>query len=214
MQNMLIDLLKEKPLYVPSILVKNYKLLGITAEELLIIMIIMKFGDNVIYDPVEFANQLGWDKHEVMKVVNNLFDKHILNLVIDKSNHKACEYISLELLYDKLYNIIIGDEKEVSIDNSIFSLFEGELGRTLSPMEYEKIKEWITSGNSTELIACALNEAVLKGVSNLNYIDSILMSWNKKGYKSKKDVLKEKENYRTKKEKIEVFDTDWLNSNE
>ena len=78
-------------------------------------------------------------------------------------------------------------------------------------MEYEKIKEWINSGNSNELITLALKEAVLNGVNNLNYIDSILNSWKKKGYKNASDILKEKENYRTKKEKVQVYDTDWLN---
>ena len=55
------------------------------------------------------------------------------------------------------------------------------------------------------------NEAVLKRVDNLNYIDSILNSWRKKGYKNKEDVKKEKESFRKKKEKIDIFDTDWLN---
>ena len=79
-------------------------------------------------------------------------------------------------------------------------------------MEYEKIKEWITSGNSSELISCALREAVMNGISNFNYIDRILDSWKKKGYKNREDILKDKEKYQSKKSnKIDVFDTDWLN---
>ena len=95
--------------------------------------------------------------------------------------------------------------------DSIFSVFEKELGRTLSPMEFEQIKEWITSGNSNELIICALREAVLNGVGNLRYIDSILNDWRKKGYRKQEDVKKDREIYRSKKSKVEVFDTDWLN---
>ena len=172
----------------------------------------MSYGDKVIYDPETFAKDINGNKREVMKVINNLFDKNILSLVIEKNNRKTYEYISLDLLYQKILNIILGSSNEEETDNSIFSIFESELGRTLSPMEYEKIKEWITSGNSNELIICALNEAVLKRVDNLNYIDSILNSWRKKGYKTKEDVKKEKESFRKKNEKIEdIFDTDWLN---
>ncbi len=130
---------------------------------------------------------------------------------MEKSNRKTVEYISLDSLYEKLFNIIIDEKENNEIDNSIFSIFEGELGRMLSPMEYEKVKEWVTSGNSNELIICALNEAVLKGISNFNYIDSILNNWRKKGYKNKSDIMKEKEEYRNKKKKVDVFDTDWLN---
>lgn len=212
MDNKILDLLKEKPIYIPRILLSNYKSLGITDQELIIIITIMSYGDKVIYDPETFAKDINGNKREVMKVINNLFDKNILSLVIEKNNRKTYEYISLDLLYQKILNIILGSSNEEETDNSIFSIFESELGRTLSPMEYEKIKEWITSGNSNELIICALNEAVLKRVDNLNYIDSILNSWRKKGYKTKEDVKKEKESFRKKNEKIEdIFDTDWLN---
>ena len=212
MDNRILDLLKEKPIYIPRILFNNYKSLGITDQELIVIIAIMSYGDKVIYDPETFAKDINSNKREVMKVINTLFDKNILSLVIEKNNRKTYEYISLDLLYQKILNIILGSSNEEETDNSIFSIFESELGRTLSPMEYEKIKEWITSGNSNELIICALNEAVLKRVDNLNYIDSILNSWRKKGYKTKEDVKKEKESFRKKNEKIEdIFDTDWLN---
>ena len=211
MDNKIINLLKDKPLYIPRVLLSNYKKLGITEEELVIIMVIMNYGDKVLYDPELFTREIAGNKHEVMKIINNLFDKNILTLVMEKSNRKTVEYISLDSLYEKIFNIVIDEKENNEIDNSIFSIFEGELGRMLSPMEYEKVKEWVTSGNSNELIICALNEAVLKGISNFNYIDSILNNWRKKGYKNKNDIMKEKEEYRSKKKKVDVFDTDWLN---
>jgi len=212
MNNSLINLLKDRPYIVPKALLSNYIELGISPEELVIIIVIMAYGNKVIYDPESFARDINDNKHHVMKVINGLIDKNILSLVIEKNNRKTYEYISLDILYDKLYNIIIGNNDSEVIDESVFSVFEGELGRMISPMEYEKIKEWITSGNSNELIVLALKEAVMKGVSNFNYIDSILNNWKKKGYKNKSDIDKEKEMYRKNKEiKEEVFDTDWLN---
>ena len=211
MSNNLINIIKDKPIVVPRLLINNYKSLGITDEELVIIMIILSYGDKVVYDPELFANEINSNKRDVMKTINNLFDKNILSLVIDKSNRKTIEYISLDLLYEKLLNIAIGKEDSNEIDNSIFGVFESELGRMLSPMEYEKIKEWISSGNSYEIIACALEEAVMKGVNNFNYLDSNTNSWKKKGFKTKQDVKKEKEEYHSKKEKVDIYDTDWLN---
>ncbi len=209
--NSMFNILKAKPMFIPKILLSNYKKLGLSDEELIIVIVIMNYGDNVLYNPELFASDIGGDKHKVMMVIDNLCDKNILSLIVDRSNKKTHEYLSLETLYEKLFNIILDKPEDDKIDNSIFSIFENELGRTLSPMEYEKIKEWITSGNSIELIACALNEAVMNGVSNLNYIDSILNNWHKKGYKTKADIQKEKENYRNKKEKKDIYDTDWLN---
>lgn len=211
MDSKIINIIKDRPVIVPKLLLNNYKELGITSDELIIIMVIMSYGDKVVYDPEKFREDINWDKRDVMKTINSLIDKNILSLIIEKSNRKAIEYISLEILYDKLFNIVIDNDSEKEVDNSIFGIFEGELGRMLTPMEYEKIKEWINNDNSNELIILALKEAVLKGVNNLNYIDSILNSWKKKGYKNKKDVEKEKKEYRNKKEKVEIFDTDWLN---
>ena len=198
MDDKIIDLLKLRPIVIPRILLNNYRLLNITDSEFIVIMILLSYG---------------MSKHEVMSIIDSLCDKNIISLVVEKVNKKTYEYLSMELLYQKLFNIVANDEKheKEEIDNSIFSVFEKELGRTLSPMEFEQIKEWITSGNSNELIICALREAVLNGVGNLRYIDSILNDWRKKGYKKQEDVKKDREIYRSKKSKVEVFDTDWLN---
>ncbi len=210
--NKVINLIKDRPFYIPRILVSNYKDFKITDEELIIIAVIMSYGDKVIYDPEAFAKDVGGSKRNIMKVIDNLCDKNILSLVIEKKNSKTYEYISLDNLYEKLFNKVIDNDDNEEIDSSVFSIFENELGRTLSPMEYEKIKEWVSSWNNNELIICALREAVMNGISNFNYIDRILDSWRKKGYKNKEDILKDKEKYRSKKEeKAYVFDTDWLN---
>ena len=206
-----INIMKDRPLFIPRILINHYKELGISDEELIVIIVIMSYGDKVLYDPEAFAKEINGNKKSIMMIIDNLCDKNILSLVIEKNNKKTYEYISLDLLYEKLFNMVIDKSDDSEIDNSVFSVFENELGKMLSPMEYEKIKEWITNGNSNEMIICALREAVLNGVSNLNYIDTILNTWKKKGYKCKNDVMKDKENYRGKKDKVEVFDTDWLN---
>jgi len=206
----IIDLIKEKPIFIPKILFNNYKLLNITEEELIIIIVIMNCGEKVLYNPEEFAKVINTNRQNVMKIISNLCSKGILAIDMEKRNNKTYEYISLDLMYEKIANII-SDNKEKEFDTSVFTVFENELGRTLSPMEYEKIKEWLTSGNSEELITCALREAVMNGISNFNYIDRILDSWKKKGYKNKNDIVRDKEKYHTKKEKVQVYDTDWLN---
>lgn len=213
MDDKIIDLLKLRPIIIPRILLNNYRLFNITDSEFIVIMVLLSYGDKITYNPEEFAREVRMSKHEVMSIIDSLCDKNIISLVVEKVNKKTYEYLSMELLYQKLFNIVANDDKseKEEIDNSIFSVFEKELGRTLSPMEFEQIKEWITSGNSNELIICALREAVLNGVGNLRYIDSILNDWRKKGYKKQEDVKKDREIYRSKKSKVEVFDTDWLN---
>lgn len=212
MDNNIIKLIQDKPIVVPRILFNTYRRLNITEEELIIIMLIISFGNKIEYNPDLFVQELHIDRHRIMGIISNLMDKNILSLEVVKNGRKTEEYISLSLLYDKLVNIVKEvDDTNKEIDNSIFSVFENELGRLLSPMELEQIKEWVTTFKNEELILAALKEAVLNGVSNFRYIDAILNEWNKKGYRNREDVLKDRNNYRKKKENIEVFDTDWLN---
>jgi len=212
MDDRLMDLISEKPIIVPKIFLKNYRKLNISSDEFIVILTIMDMGNKVIYDPISIANELNMDKMMVMEIINNLVEKNILLIISEKNNRKTLEYISLELLYEKIINIIKDvSDIDVVVSNSVFEIFEKELGKTLSPMQYEQIKEWIGRGVSEELIIEALKEAVINGTNNFRYIDTIINKWMDKGYKTKSDVLKDREMYRNKKTKIQVFDTDWLN---
>ena len=212
MDNNIISLLQDRPIVVPKILFNNYIKLNISEEELIVIMLIISLGNKIEYNPDVFVKELNYDRHRVMKIINNLKEKNLLELEMIKNGRVTSEYISLSLLYDKLLNMVI-DRKEdsVKLDTSIFSVFEEELGRTLSPMEYAKIKEWGKRVKNEELIKAALNEAVMNGVSSFRYIETILDGWVRKGYKNKEDIIKDRENYRKNKKSVEAFDMDWLN---
>ena len=138
----------------------------------------------------------------------------IITISVEKnSNNKSEEFISLDLLYSKMLNLFKDSTPtDSNIDNTdIFSVFEKELGKTISPMEYEIIKGWINDKFSYEIIIEALKEAVLNNVTSLRYIDKILYDWKKKGIKNKEDIIRDKNNYRANKNKTkEVFDYNWL----
>ena len=107
------------------------------------------------------------------------------------------------------------DKDEAKEDSNIYSTFEKELGRSLSPIEYELIAGWLDLNYKEEIILAALKEAVFNGVNNFRYIDRILFEWNKKGVDSIDKVDKNKKEFKKQKEEnIEVPDYDWLNENE
>lgn len=67
-----------------------------------------------------------------------------------------------------------------SMEASIFSAFEQELARPLSPLECETISVWLDQDkHPEELIRLALKEAVFAGKVHLKYIDRILLEWSK-----------------------------------
>ena len=209
------NILKMKPIVLPRFLFNYYIRLGITEEELIVLIFIIDMGDKVIYDPETISISLGMDKYKVMELLNNLNEKKIISITVEKNKEgKRAEYISLDLLYSKIMTILVGDKKEEkTLDNSdIFSIFESEFGRTISPMECQVIKSWIDDNFSHELIMEALKEAIYNGANSLRYIETVLYSWRKKGYKTKQDVINGKTKMReSKKEEAEPFYYDWLN---
>jgi DNA replication protein len=216
MENNVRKILMDRPLVIPRIIINNYKKLNITEEELIILIFIIDYGVDLEYNPSIFVQELNIDKYKVLELINSLKEKNILTILIKKENKKvSSEYISLQPLYDKIMNIVMDNkEKQIEIDENIYSIFENELGRTLSPLEYEKIKEMVTSYGQ-ELVVEALKEAVYNRANNLRYIETILSEWNKKGHKTKADILKDRENYRKKKtDNIKLPDIDWLNDDE
>ena len=119
---------------------------------------------------------------------------------VKNNNGIITEMIKLEPFYDRLaLNRKVDDNS-----SDIYSLFERELGRTLSSYEYEIIGKWIEKGVSEDTIKRALKEAILNGVTNFKYIDKIIYDWSKNSVKQ-----------REKKETLEdLFDYDWLDDNE
>ena len=67
-------------------------------------------------------------------------------------------------------------EKSAKLEN-IYEVFERELNRPLSPLEFQLIGEWLEAGNSDERIIEAMRTALSKGKKTLKAIDKVLQQW-------------------------------------
>lgn len=73
---------------------------------------------------------------------------------------------------------------------NVFQEIEQNFGRQLSPIEIETISKWETEDNyDDELILVALREAVLNQAFSFKYMDRILLSWERKGIKTKNQAI-------------------------
>ena len=154
---------------------------------------------------------LNMNEKEILLAFNRLLSLNFIELEAckDKTN-KCCEIVSLEPMYRKLCEKNI-KQKEMAKKETIFDLFQKELGRSISSMEYEIINAWLEKGFSEELVLGALKEAVYNGVSSLRYIDKILYEWQKRGYHTMTEVESGLVNQRKDNEKApQLFDYNWL----
>ena len=194
-------------LIIPNYFIKYYKKFDLENNELLMLIYLLNCNEKLILDNKKISKDLYLEENEVLNIISSLIEKNYISIEMSKNNGIIEEYISLDLFYEKINSYLIENDKKDNFSN-IYSKFEKEFGRTLSPVEYETISKWIESNIPLELIEAALKEAILSGVNSIRYIDKILFEWNKKGYKTSSDII----NKSKKDEYIEeIYDYDWLN---
>ena len=141
--------------------------------------------------------------------INNYLRKdryHQTKYLKEKSLLTIEENEEYELKKD--FGIPIGNREENSIEensieecigqkkqDTIYDFLQKELGRTLSPTEIEKVKEW----EDNELTRYAVKVAILNGAYTINYIGTIIYNWQKLGIKSVSQAQEETKRYRDKK---------------
>lgn len=189
------DIKKEflkKDFIINTNIVKTISNLDITIKEFMLLLYFININNSL--DLKDIKDKIGLDDEDILNTYSSLLTKKLISVSLVKTNGLSSEVINLDMFYDKL--IMNTKTEEVSTD--IYSKFESEFGRVLSPIEYETINRWLSSGVKEDLILSALKEAVVSGACNLRYIDKIIYSWTKKG------KSEEKEDYQ------ELFDYDWL----
>lgn len=213
MSNSILEgLIKEKDYTFKKLLFKLIKDFDLTLEELLLLIYFIN-QDKPVFDIKKISIITYLDNNEIMSAFSSLTAKGLVSIKTSKEDGKINEIIDITNTYRAMVSDINVNIKKQTVTN-IYTIFEKEFGRPLSPVEYEIIKAWITSGISEELIKGALKEAVFNNVRNLRYIDKILSEWEKKGFKSVDEV----DSYLKKKEvnnpKQELFDYNWLEDEE
>ena len=213
MSNSILEgLIKEKDYTFKKLLFKLIKDFDLSLEELLLLVYFIN-QDKPVFDIKRISLITYLSSNEIMVAFSSLTGKGLVSIKTSKEDGKITEVIDITNTYRAMVSDININIKKQATTN-IYTIFEKEFGRPLSPVEYEIIKAWITSGISEELIKGALKEAVFNNVRNLRYIDKILSEWEKKGFKSVDEVdsyLKKKESNNPKQE---LFDYNWLEDEE
>lgn len=167
------------------LLLENYKKLKLSENELAVILMI----DHLIGqgNPFITADILSLK----MSLDNKLIDKILASLLkkkmIEYTSNGKSTITTLDPLKKILFSefqLFITSQEEAkeskkindSLDN-IYSSFQKELGRTLSPVEISKIREWVSYGYSDEMIINALKDAVSNGKKSLRAVDKILLNY-------------------------------------
>ena len=208
-----IEFFTEKRFTLSSHLIEVALKNNLSLIEFLLLMYFEDTDDKTL-NVSKISKVLSLKEEQVLQAFNHLITLNLIEVDTGKDEkNKRCETISLTPLYESLWKKV-EKKKEAETKETIFDTFQKELGRNISPMEYEIINAWLEKDFSEELILGALKEAVYNGVSSLRYIDKILYEWQKKGYHTLKEVNEGLTKKNEKKAPVELFDYNWLEDEE
>lgn len=193
-------MLEQGTVPVPAALLRHYRTLGLSETETMVLLHLLCFRttEQKTFPSIdELQNRMSVSAAETVSCIENLIARRCLTIdeYVDGQTGVRSESYNLQPLYEQLAPLILkeslesadeaapaptsGAEKAVT-DGELFTVFEQEFGRPLSPMECETISAWLDQDQYPhEMILSALKEAVFAGKVHFRYIDRILFEWSR-----------------------------------
>lgn len=198
MDSHILQLLQEGATSVSNMLLKLYKRMSLTDEEMMLLIHLLSFQQEGNRFPTlaELEERMSLSSMKLIQSMQKLLKEDWISIdeYRDEQTGMRHEQYNLTPLYRKLYNT--WREQQSSIPGggvfgevaasmhtepvAIYTRFEQAFGRPLSPIEIENIHMWTNQdGYQEELILTALREAATVGKLHIRYIDRILLEWQK-----------------------------------
>jgi DNA replication protein len=194
MKTNLLAWIQEGNITVPTLLFSEYRNLNLNEYELVLLLNILTFLDkgHEFPTPDELSARMTITISECNEMLRRLIQRGFIQIT-DEYNNEGIRYekYSVEPLWERLIeqflkNNINHKEMDKKADETdLYTCFEKEFGRPLSPFECESLAMWMDDDHHDPMIIkAALREAVMSGKLNFRYIDRILFEWKKNGIKT------------------------------
>lgn len=207
-----LQMLEEGVVAIPSFLFRYYRKIGLTDIECMVILHLYAFIEKGKEFPThkEISERMMLSEEQCAQTFASLLQRGYIEITQGyREDGIYYEKYSLEPLWTRLIDQYIIDEfkeekkEKEQEEGEIFTLFEQEFGRPLSPIECETLSMWIDQDKqSPSLIKQALKEAVLSGKLSFRYIDRILFEWKKNGITTVEQAEQHSRKFRTQQKKI------------
>lgn len=204
MKDQLYAWFKEGTMTIPNFLLTHYKKMGLSEQELVLLLQLQNFIEqgNAFPTPSQLAERMTFHESECLFFIQTIIKKGFIEIKVENNQEIGNEKYSLEPLYEKMITYFLltlkKDEAEQAKEagESLYTIFEQEFGRPLSPFECETLAMWMDDDHDPEIIKMALRESVISGKLNFRYIDRILFEWKKNGIKTQKQVRDQAQKFR------------------
>ena len=148
-----------------------------------------------------FAELYEVDISTISRLIKNLCDYgYIKTTLVYKENSKEIEKRYMQICIEGIGKKVKENKeeeeyKEINKESNIFELVENNLGRVLSPIEIDLIKNW---DYDQEIIELAIKESILNNAKTLKYIDRVLFNWKQNKVETIEDAKRYLEEFSNK----------------
>ncbi len=168
------------------VLENNIKLNLLPEETLLVLNLIDLYKTNQITLSVNsLAKKNNVTSDNVSNTLNSLLNKGLVTLNIEYTKTgKAKEVFNLDELINTLEKMMLEEIKNEKISTSenfikeVIELTEKSFNKSLTPYEIDTVLSWVESGETIEKIKKGIDIALSKKITNLRYVDKIILGSN------------------------------------
>lgn len=226
------DLMLSGGIFIPNLLLRFYKKLGISDTGMMLLMQILRLRteeSKLHVGANELAEYLTAEEEVLSRELQVLLDREILAISEYYDGEGIVEGFDFQPLLEKLTEVwacakmaeiqemqelLKGEAGDAApadhVFGELYQAFEKEFGRPLSPIEAEQVLKWRRE-TAPVLVLEALRRAVLLGKRNFKYIGTILLEWQKNNLRTLAEVAEYDQNFaanRKRKRKAAVSTRD------
>ncbi|HEY4553344.1 MAG TPA: DnaD domain-containing protein [Bacillaceae bacterium] len=178
----------------PNMLMEKYRQIGLDEKELVLLLQLISYKEigNGFPTPEQLSKRMTITSTECSSILRKLIQNRFLRIEEEYTEDGIMhERYSITPLWIRLAEDMLLEQKQADMENmflddqDLYTTFEKEFGRPLSPIECETLAMWIDhDSHDPVIIKAALREAVISGKINFRYIDRILFEWKKNNIKT------------------------------
>ncbi|MFF2449983.1 DnaD domain-containing protein [Neobacillus sp. NPDC058068] len=208
MKSNILSWIQEGNITVPALLFSEYRKLNLNEIELVLLLNILTFLEkgHEFPTPEELSARMTISVSDCNEMLRRLIQRGFIEITDEYSNEGIrFEKYSVKPLWEKLVDqFLINNKTNKEMDKKaeetdLYTCFEKEFGRPLSPFECESLGMWMDDDHHDPIIIkAALREAVMSGKLNFRYIDRILFEWKKNGIRTIEQAKSHGQKFRQK----------------
>jgi DNA replication protein len=165
---------------IERILLKEYRKLSLTMQELTVLIALFSiYKKRKTFSTLAISRRVEYHSNEIGEIVESLLEKGFLTISLELKDQKEREIFDLGPTFDKIEKLYIEEEKDKQkqmIENEVSEVilkFEQGLGRPLKSYELENIRKWFEDDHfSYDQIVKSIDQAEEK--ISVKYVERLL----------------------------------------